>query len=75
MESLKATIDRFEGEKAVLILEDGQRLVVDKEKLDASLKEGDVVYLSFTFSARETADKEKSAKNILKQLLKREDEG
>ncbi len=40
-----ATIDRFEGEWAVLILENGQELTVNRDQLPAAAEEGDWLYV------------------------------
>ena len=40
------TVDRFEEDKAVLIDDDGNRLIIDRAKLSPDVKEGDVTVLS-----------------------------
>ena len=47
---LSATVDRWEGDKAVLRLEEGQELVVDIKDLPKGTKEGSVLSLSFLLS-------------------------
>ena len=72
MMQLKATIDRFEEGKAVLILDDGQKIIIDKNELAKGVKEGDILYLTLSRSQEATLEKEKLAKNILKEILKQD---
>ena len=71
MSKLKATIDRFEGDKAVLILENKEKLIIAKSDLGFNAQEGDVIYLGF-FKSEETADNENLAKNILQEILNKQ---
>ncbi len=73
MSCLKAIVDRFEGEKAVIIFSDGQKLIIDRKNLIDSIKPGDAVYVSLTLDRAETATQENLARNILKEILKKED--
>ena len=59
---MKATIDRFEGDKAVLVLEDGHQLLVNNAELLPDSKESDVLTLSFAAEAQ--------AKAVLNEILK-----
>ncbi len=72
MIQLRATIDRFEDGKAVLILDDGQKLILDKSKLTEDVKEGDLIFLNLSKSKEATSEQEKLAKNILKEILKKD---
>lgn len=67
---IKLTIDRFEGEKAVLIAENGEQIIWLKNKLPEQAREGMV--LSFNIQNNEEAEKDKKelAKNILNEILK-----
>ncbi|MDP2754058.1 MAG: DUF3006 domain-containing protein [Nitrospirota bacterium] len=69
---IKLTIDRFEGEKAVLIAESGEQIIWPKNKLPEQAREGMV--LSFNVQNSEEAEKDKKelAKNILNEILKTE---
>lgn len=73
MSCLKAIVDRFEGEKAVIIFSDGQKLIIDRKNLIDSIKPGDAVYVSLTLDRAETATQENLPRNILKEILKKED--
>lgn len=69
---IKLAIDRFEGDKAVLIAESGEQIIWPKNKLMEQAREGMV--LSFNIQNSEEAEKDKKelAKNILNELLKAE---
>ena len=69
---LKATIDRFEGDYAVLSLDDGQKLNWPKEKLPKNVQEGEVIWLSITKDKEATKNQRELAKEILNEILKSE---
>lgn len=64
-----ATLDRFEDDKAVLILSDKQQLIISRQDLDPDLKPGDVLKISFRRDSAQTVKQEKSARKILNRLL------
>jgi hypothetical protein len=68
---ISVTVDRFEDNQAVLILDDGQQLIIDKDALNPLVKEGDVIYLNFVLSREQTRKRYKRAKEILKKILKK----
>jgi len=72
MFSLKATIDRIEEGKAVLIFEDNQQLIIEKDKLGQDIKEGQVIFFNLSQNKLAQADNEKIAKNLLQQILKKD---
>ncbi len=74
MDSLKATVDRVEEDKAVLILEDGQKLIIPLKYLADNIKESDVVYLNISLNPAETEFKQKQAKDLLQEILKKQNE-
>ena len=74
MPQIQATIDRFEGDKAVLIFADGQQLIIDKKDLAQEIKEGDIVYLKISPEATETDAKQAQAKDLLQEILKKQNE-
>ncbi len=67
---LEGTIDRFEGDLAVIKLNDGQTLNWPKKMLPKETKEGGVIHLSLITSETNTKEREKIAKSILNELLK-----
>ena len=67
------TIDRFEGEKAVLKTEKGETIVWPKNKLPAEVKEGAVLTFSIRGDKEKEKDKKGLAKDILNELLKVEE--
>ena len=69
MERLKATIDRFEGDKAVLILADGQKIIVSKVYLPSECKEGDTLQMNFFSGGPRSRSNLVKAKKLLSKLL------
>ena len=67
---LKATIDRFEGEYAVLVFDDGQVINWPQKKLPEDTKEGSVVWLSILIDQKQTKKQKELAKEILNEILK-----
>ena len=70
---IKATIDRFEGNFAVLSLEDGQKLNWPKDKLPKDMKEGVVVWLNILKDEEATKHQKELAKEILNEILNSEE--
>jgi hypothetical protein len=67
-----STIDRFEGNMAVLKLEDGQTLNWPKEKLSSDASEGMEIKIFLTTAKTEEEERERTAKAVLNELLKTE---
>ncbi|MBU4257313.1 DUF3006 domain-containing protein [Patescibacteria group bacterium] len=67
---LKLTIDRFEGDKAVLIAESGEQIIWPKNKLPEDIHEGMVLNFNIQNSEEAEKDKKELAKNILNEILK-----
>ena len=63
------TIDRLEGERAIIRLQDGQEVSWPK-KLLAGFKEGTVVKLLVQTEAEAELERQKLAKTILNEILK-----
>ncbi len=72
MAQIFVTIDRFEGEKAVIILDDTQTLVVAKKVLPQNSKEGDIIELNFSVSHSQTTAVRNSAAKLLKKIINRQ---
>lgn len=67
---IKGIIDRIEGQKAVLSLDDGQKLIWPMEKLPANSAEGSVIKLILTDGGlTEEAARNLLAKDILNEIL------
>ena len=66
---LELTIDRFEGEKAVLKNEDNETVVWPKNKLPKNVKEGSILALTITDKEETKNNKEDLAKDILNEIL------
>lgn len=69
MNRIKATIDRFEGNTAVLSLEDGQKIYFPKNKLPKNTKQGSVLWLSIFGDKEAELHQRKLAKEILNEIL------
>jgi hypothetical protein len=67
---IKLTIDHFEENKAVLILDDGTAIIWPKNKLPTEIHEGSVLSLEIVETAeREKKDKQ-TAKDIINEIIK-----
>ena len=72
MNYLNGTIDRLEGNQAVLKIENGATLLWPTEKLPNGFVEGQAIKLSLLTDSDVTEDKEIIAKNILNEILQSE---
>lgn len=63
------TLDRFEGDKAVLLGADGQEIILPAKIFPKDAKEGDALILFITTDKEEKQKKEKLAKEILNEIL------
>lgn len=68
---LKAVIDRFEGDFAVLRYGEGE-ILWPKDKIFESAAEGDAVVLVLKSDKDATKDREELAKALLNEVLKRD---
>lgn len=73
MKKFSVVIDRFEGEKAILKLEDGQTLIIPIDYLPEEATEGSIISLSFGQPAEETEARQAQAKALLNEILKNQD--
>ena len=67
---LLAIVDRMEGSKAVLKLDDGQSLDWPLDKLPAEAVEGTQLKLLLLSDKGEEEEREKMAKAVLNEILK-----
>ncbi|MDZ4229712.1 MAG: DUF3006 domain-containing protein [Candidatus Veblenbacteria bacterium] len=66
-----ATIDRFEGEQAVVRLDDGQELVLPRAELPTDAGEGARLTLRFLSATEDEAARAQQARQLLTDLLQR----
>lgn len=66
---LEATMDRWEGDFAVLRTADGQELIWPGDRLPAEVVEGDVVHLVLLADQEATDERRDLAKNILNEIF------
>jgi hypothetical protein len=69
---LKTTIDRFEGEYAVLIYGGKEQLLWPKDKLPEGSREGDILVLAAKRDEDARKDREELAKAVINELLKKD---
>ena len=66
--SLRGVIDRYEGEYAVLVFGDGQRLLWPREQLPARAREGVVVAITLTVDLTNTEQRSARLKGLLADI-------
>lgn len=67
--NIKATIDRFENDKAVLRTEDGRSIAWPKDKLPNGAREGASLNFNILSDNETEKDKRELAKEILNEIL------
>ncbi|MBU1146224.1 DUF3006 domain-containing protein [Patescibacteria group bacterium] len=70
---IKAAIDRFEGDSAVIKTEDGQEIIWPKQDLPEDAKEGTAVRLSVSTNQSDEEERTKLAKTLLNEILQNKD--
>lgn len=66
---LSAVIDRFEEDKAVLLIGDEEiKVNFPRKLLDKNLKEGDYITLDIKYDAKTTKEAQEEVQNLLKSL-------
>lgn len=69
---LKGIIDRIEGDLAVVVLKDGQKINWPLDRLGLEPREGQAVCVWLKEDLEKTLDKETQAKNFLNEILQNE---
>ena len=67
--NIKTTLDRFEGKRAVLIMESGDEIIIAKNLLPENAKESNIYYISIKENPTEKETDMKNAKEILNEIL------
>lgn len=71
---IQGVIDRFEGEKAVLLLgETEQQSLWPRRLLPTEAQEGDILSFSIQIDAEATAQAKAEAQSLLKELLEKKE--
>lgn len=65
----QVTIDRFEGESAVLVFDDGKEIVWPIKNLPEGVKEGAVLSLTLGSEASAEEERRKLAKELINEIL------
>ena len=66
----KGTVDRFENDKAVIVLDDGQEIIWPISEMPDGVAEGEAVRLVLFTKEDDRTEREKMAKTILNEILK-----
>ncbi len=67
---IKLTVDRIEGDKAVLVLNDGSTIVWPKKKLPDSIHEGSALSFNIIEEAEQEKKDKQTAKDIINEIIK-----
>ena len=65
---MKVTIDRFEGNDAVLELPGGERAVCSRKLLPESCREGDILDIEVTIDLESRASREREVRDLQEKL-------
>ncbi|HDS09013.1 MAG TPA: DUF3006 domain-containing protein [Firmicutes bacterium] len=74
MKELTGSIDRIEGELAVIILDKGGELIIPKDSLPTGNHEGSVVKIKISLDPEEEKKRLEEVKNLQERLVKRTQE-
>lgn len=66
--SLRGVVDRYEGDYAVLVLDDGQRLLWPSEQLPAGLREGVAIAIALTVDLTDTEQRSARLQGLLTDI-------
>ena len=72
--AIAVTIDRFEGEMAVVLLDNGQQIDIPKSELPSGVHEGARLVLNFIHTHEDEAKRADQARQLLTDLLQRKDQ-
>lgn len=73
---IQAVIDRFESNKAILLLGDEEaRVVWPKHILPSEVKEGDILHIDLHIDVKATITAKTEAECLLKEILAKNQEG
>ena len=71
---LKAVLDRFEGETAIIIFADNQKINIPKDFLGKDVKEGSAINITFSSDLDEETNKRELARSLLNEILNKGNE-
>ena len=66
--SLRGVVDRYEGDYAVLVFDDGQRLLWPREQLPAEAREGVAVAVALTVDLMDTEQRSARLQGLLADI-------
>ena len=73
MQNFEVTIDRIEGNKAILKLENNETIIWPKNNLPPNSKEGSVYFITLKDLKEKEGSNKELAKNILNEILDTDD--
>jgi hypothetical protein len=68
---LRGTIDRIEGDVVVLMLSDGNQLLVKRHHLPEQVREGSVLDVTFTLNEEEEAEQRRKVEDLQQRLTEK----
>ena len=68
--SFRVTLDKIDGNKAILVTEDNREIVLEKKDLPKSLAEGGAAVITIATEEAEALLRNAKAKELLNELLK-----
>lgn len=71
---LKAYLDRFENDLAVIILADKQKIIIPKQYLDKNIKEGAELLIEIKSIEKQEQSNRDIAKSLLNEILSNQTE-
>ena len=66
---LKAKLERFEDHHAVITTEDGQQILIAKERIPQGAKEGDALWVHIETTTMREDERRRMAKALLDEIL------
>lgn len=68
-EGMKAKLERFEDHHAVIKTEDGQQILIAKERVPQGAKEGDDLWIHIETTVMREEERRRMAKALLDEIL------
>ena len=73
---IQAVVDRFEGNKAVLLVGDDEAQVIwPRKNFPIEVKEGDILFMELAVNKEATAAAKAEAERLLQEILAKNEEG
>lgn len=66
---LRGTVDRYEGDYAIIVLDEGGEVLWPKARLAEGARPGAIVVLAMAADRRETARREQEVRHLLRDIF------